>query len=117
MSTNVIVFGWKQSIPGREQLSAQHFQEFMQYLHQQKEQKVIESFEPMLFEPHAGDLNGFFVIKGEPSRLFSLVGSNEWAQHQVRAMLHLTGVTLMRGMTGATLMERMEMWTRAIPRQ
>lgn len=116
MSTNVIIFGWKQSIPGRESLSAQHFQEFSQFLQKQKQQGLVESFEPMLFEPHSGDLHGFFLIKGEPSKLVSLVGSPDWAQHQVRAMLHLTGVTLMRGLTGAAVLERMEMWTKAIPR-
>ena len=116
MSTNAIVFGWKQSIPGRESLSGQHFQEFLQYLQQQQSQGVIESFEPVLLEPHSGDLHGFFFIKGEPSKLATLVGSPEWVQHQVRATLHMTGMTLMRGVTGAAVMERMGMWMKAIPK-
>lgn len=116
MSTNVIVYGWKQSIPGRESLSGQHFQEFLQYLQRQKEQGAIESYEPVLLEPHSGDLHGFFLIKGEPSKLASLTGSSEWVQHQVRAMLHMTGMTLMRGVAGPAVAERMGMWMNAIPR-
>ena len=32
MASNVILFGWNRSIPGREKVSAQHFGEFVQYL-------------------------------------------------------------------------------------
>lgn len=116
MSNNVIVFGWKQSIPGRESLSGQHFQEFLQYLQQRKDQGAIESFEPILLEPHGGELNGFFLIKGEPSKLATLVGSPEWVQHQVRGMLHVYGLSLMRGVSGPAVMERMGLWMKAIPR-
>jgi hypothetical protein len=116
MSTNTIVFGWKQSIPGRETLSGQHFQEFLDYLQQQKSQGMVESFEPVLLEPHSGELHGFFFIKGEPSKLATLVASPEWVQHQVRAMLHMTGMALMRGVTGPAVMERMGMWMKAIPK-
>lgn len=116
MSTNVVLFGWKQSIPGRESLSAQHFQEFLQYLQRQQAEGSIESFEPVLLEPSGSDLTGFIFIRGEPARLATLVGSHEWVQHQVRAMLHLHGMALMRGVTGSAVMERMEMWTKAIPR-
>lgn len=116
MSTNVVVFGWKQSIPGREALSGQHFQDFLQYLQQQQGQGAIESFEPVLLEPSGGELNGFILIRGEPAKLATLVGSPEWVQHQVRAMLHLHGMAILRGVTGRAVMERMEMWTKAIPR-
>ena len=116
MSPNVILFGWKQSIPGREPLSAQHFQEFVQFMQGQKDQGVVQSCVPMLLEPHSGDLQGFFLIEGDPAKLAALVGNPEWAQHQIRALLHLTGVTLMRGFSGAAVMERMEIWTKALPR-
>lgn len=116
MGTNIILFGWKQAIPGREPTSAQHFQEFMQYLQAQKDQGVIRSFEPMLLEPNSGDLQGFFLIEGEPAKLATLAGHPEWAQHQIRAMLHLTGATLIRGFSGPAVMERMEVWTKSMPR-
>lgn len=32
MSTNTIFYGWKRSLPGRERLSASHFEEYMGYL-------------------------------------------------------------------------------------
>ncbi len=32
MGSNVMLFGWNRSIPGREKVSAQHFEEFVTYL-------------------------------------------------------------------------------------
>ena len=32
MRSNTIFFGWNRSIPGWERTSAEHFQEFVQYL-------------------------------------------------------------------------------------
>ena len=32
MSSNVMLFGWNRPIPGQEKVSAQHFEEFVQYL-------------------------------------------------------------------------------------
>jgi hypothetical protein len=29
---NVLFFGWNRPIPGREKISAEHFQEFVQYM-------------------------------------------------------------------------------------
>lgn len=116
MSPNLILFGWNRSIPGREHASSQHFQDFMAYLQAQKTQGVIESFEPVLFEPHGGNVNGFFSIKGDAPKLNAMVASQEWTQHQVRATLHLEGAFVCRAISGPAVAEHMAMWTQAIPR-
>ena len=38
-----------------------------------------------------GDLNGFFLIRGESAKLDSLLSSPEWETHMMRAALHLQG--------------------------
>jgi hypothetical protein len=116
MTPNVVMFGWNRSVPGREMTSAQHFQEFQEYLGVQKKSGLIESFEIVFLEPHGSTLNGFCLIRGEPAKLSQLIGSPEWAQHQVRAILHLDGATSIRGFTGAAVGERMEQWIKAIPK-
>ena len=117
MAPNLILFAWNRSLPGREQLSAQHFQDFGKYLAGQQAAGVIASFEPVFLEPNAGTTNGFFMIRGEPGKLAQLTGSPEWAQHQARAMMHLDGMQLLRGVGGAAVQEQMAIWTNAIPRQ
>jgi hypothetical protein len=116
VGTNVVVFAWNRSLPGREQMSGQHFQEFVAYLQAQKDQGAITSFDPVLLEPHGGSVNGFFLIQGEPDKLAALTSSPDWVQHQIRAMLHLDGAGTWRGVTGAGVGERMAMWMQALPR-
>ena len=115
MSTNVVFFAWNRSIPGRERLSAEHFAQFVQYLGSLKQAGTIQSFDTVFLDTHGGDLNGFFLIRGEPAKLDTLTGSTEWVTHMMRAALHLEGSGHVRGVTGDAAMQRMELWTRTIP--
>ena len=115
MRSNVIFFGWNRPVPGRERLSAEHFQEFVAYLSGLQENSAIQSFDTVLLNSHGGDLNGFFLIRGESSKLDALGSSTEWATHMIRAGMHLEGSGAVRGATGESVMERMDLWTNAIP--
>lgn len=115
MGPNVLVFAWNRSLPGRESLSAQHFQDFMQYLSDEQSKGQIDSFEPVLLEAHGGSVNGWVLIRGDSGKLSDLANSRSWVEHVTRALHHLDGASVLRGVTGPVLMERMDMWTRAIP--
>ena len=115
MSSNVIFFGWNRSIPGREGTSGEHFQEFVQYVGGLQQAGTIESFDAVFLDPHGGDMNGFFLLKGESGKLDALMSSDEWVTHMVRADLHLQGSGSIRGVTGDLLMQRMGLWTSTIP--
>lgn len=115
MATNAVLFAWNRSIPGREKLSAEHFAEFMQYLGGLQSQGAIQAFDPVFLDAHGGDLNGFFLIRGEGSRLDGVLASEAWVTHITRAMLHLEGCGVVRGVTGDLLMQRMALWTRLLP--
>jgi hypothetical protein len=115
MTSNVLLFGWNRSIPGREQISAAHFQEFIGYLTGLAKSGAIQSFDPIFLEAHGGDLNGFVLIRGEPSRLDSLMSSKEWITHVTRALLHLEGAGAVRGVSGDGVAQRMALWTQHIP--
>jgi len=115
MSSNAIFFGWNRSIPGRERLSAQHFDEFVQYLGGLQRNETIQSFDVVFLNPHGGDLNGFFLIRGESGKLGELVASTDWVKHVTRGALHLEGSGAVLGVTGEAVMERMKLWTSMIP--
>jgi len=116
MTSNAIVFGWDRSLPGREQLSGKHFQDFVAYLQAQKAAGKIESFDPVLLEPHGGSVNGFFLIRGTSQQIAAIAESPEWIQHQIRAQLHLDGSGSWRAVVGPAVGERMKMWMEAIPK-
>jgi hypothetical protein len=115
MASNVILFGWNRSIPGREKVSGQHFREFVQYLGGLQQKGAIQGFETVFLDSHGGDLNGFFLIKGESAKLDALISTNEWITHITRASHHLNGSGVVRGVTGNEVMERMALWTSVIP--
>jgi len=110
MSSNVIFFGWNRSIPGREQMSAEHFQEYLQYLGGLQQEGAIDSFETILLNPHGGDMNGFFLIRGNNDALNALQDSDEWQTHVTRGGHHLEGAGAVRGVTGELVMEWMNRW-------
>jgi hypothetical protein len=69
----------------------------------------------VFLDPHGGDLNAFFLIRGEPAKLDALVSSTEWETHMRRATMHLENAGAVRGVTGELIDEAMELWTKTIP--
>ncbi len=116
MGTNAVLFAWNRSIPGREAISAAHFDEFVKYATGLQQKGTIQSFDVVFLDTHGGDLNGFFLLKGDTAKLDALVASTEWVTHMTRASLHLEGAGAVRGVTGAAVMERMQLWTATIPK-
>ena len=114
MSKNVIFFGWKRPVVGREQISAAHFPEFLQYLGELQGQGAIDSFEPVLLTAHGGDLNGFVLIRGDREKLDDVVASDQWLEHLTRAGYHLEGIGSVRGVTGEGVMEAMAVYQKVI---
>lgn len=115
MASNIILFGWNRPIPGREKVSAQHFDEFVKYLGGLQQKGAIQGFETVLLDPHGGDFNGFSLIKGDSAKLEALVSTTEWITHITRALHHLDRSGVIGGVTGKEVMERMALWTSVIP--
>jgi hypothetical protein len=97
--------------------NTQHFGSFVQYLGGLQKKGTIKSFDTVFLDPHGGDLNGFFLMRGEPSQLDALMSSPEWISHVTRASIHLEGSGMMRGVTGDLIQPRMELWTGMLPTQ
>jgi hypothetical protein len=79
MAQGALFVGWGPvPVRGREQKAVEVFNESMQYYAQLQQQGEIESFEPVLLEPHGGDLGGFILIKGDQDKLNHLRFSDEF---------------------------------------
>ena len=115
MSSNALFFGWNRPVPGREKLSAEHFGSFVQYVVGLQQKGTIKSFDTVFLDAHGGDLNGFFLIRGESSQLDALVSTPEWIAHVTRALIHLEGAGVIRGLTGELIQPRMDLWTGMLP--
>lgn len=117
MSSNALLFGWNRPIPGREKMSAEHFGDFVQYLARLQQKGTIKSFDTVLLNPHGGDLNGFFLIRGESTQLDAMMASPDWIAHMTRALIHLDGSGVIRGVTDDLVQQRMDLWTGMLPSQ
>jgi hypothetical protein len=115
MTSNVLLFGWNRPLPGRETISSAHFNDFVQYLTGLQQSGGIGSFEIVFLDAHGGDLNGFFLLRGDAGQLDALQSSTDWIRHITRAAMHLDGVGAVRGATGDSVMARMEIWRSQIP--
>jgi hypothetical protein len=117
MSSNAVFVGWNRPIPGRERMSAEHFAAFADYLTGLQQKGLIKSFEPVFLTPHGGDLNAFFLIRGDSGQLDSLMATAEWTAHMTRAPIHLDRCGVIRALTGELVPERMKLWAGMLPSQ
>ena len=115
MGTNAVFFAWNRSIPGRESISAAHFDDFVKYVTGLQQNGTLQSFDVVFLDTHGGDLNGFFLLRGDSAKLDAMIASPEWTTHMTRASLHLEGAGAVRGVTGTAVMERMQLWTSLLP--
>jgi hypothetical protein len=115
MTSNVLLFGWNRPLPGREQVSAAHFDDFVKYLTGLQQSGAVGSWDVVFLDNHGGDLNGFFLIRGDTAQLDALVASTAWITHMTRAALHLEGSGQVRGVTGDAIMPRFALWSSLLP--
>ena len=74
----------------------------------------IESFEPVLLNPHGGSVNGFIVLRGERAKLQQVTTLDKWAGITLRASFCLESFCVTEGSIGADLQQRMAAWSKLI---
>jgi hypothetical protein len=103
MANDALFIGWGAVVRGREQKAMQVFGETVEFWGRAQQDGRIESFEPILLEPHGGDLAGFMLIRGQRARLDEIRGSDEFQRIVARAATIVDGV----GVVGAVGDERL----------
>ena len=111
MADHALFIGWGEIISGREQQAARVFGETMAYFGRLQQQGEIASVEPYFMEPHGGDLNGFFLLRGEIDALSRVRASEEFG----RVILRATMVVQRMGVVAATTGQELERQLGSIP--
>jgi hypothetical protein len=107
-----LLVGWGGPVRGREVQAAAVFEEAVRLWRRLQRQGVIEAWEPVLLEPHGGDLGGFFLLRGKRRRLAKLRASDELIQLGRRAEQVFEGY----GVVGAELDGRIDRAMRELTR-
>jgi hypothetical protein len=85
MSEAALFVGWGQPVRGREKRALDVFNDAAAYYGERVADGSIDSFDPVLLNPHGGDLQGFFLIKGSAQGLATMTASEEFQRLHVRA--------------------------------
>ncbi len=85
MADSGVFIGFGFPARGREEGAVKVFQELIQFLGGQVQEGNIESFEPVLLQPHGGELGGFVLARGDMPKLGAMVGSPDFQRLMTRA--------------------------------
>lgn len=114
MADSALFIGFGFPVRGRERQSLKVFNEVSDYYSRLQQQGEIESFEPVLLEPHGGELGGFFLLRGDQGKLSRVRESEEFEQLTLRAQLIVDNVGVTGGVIGDRLMSQMSVFARQI---
>jgi hypothetical protein len=97
-----LFIGWSNPVRGREQTSAAVFNEAIDLWTRWQADGTIESWEVAFLEPHGGDLDGFFLLRGERDKIALARASEDMQRLTTRAQLIVEGF----GVVGASMGEQ-----------
>jgi hypothetical protein len=114
MADRALFLGWSRATVGREQQAMNLWGKTIEYYGQLQAEGKIESWEPVLLSAHGGDLNGFFLIKGDAEKLDKLQQEDTWVDFTIEAEYWLDGFGLIRGWVGEGSSDVMTRWSKLI---
>ena len=85
MSESGLFVGWGQPVRGREKRSLDVFNDAVTYYGERLADGSIDSFDPVLLNPHGGDLQGFFLVKGPAQGIATMMATEEFQRLHARA--------------------------------
>jgi hypothetical protein len=113
MADSAIFIGWGEPIRGREQVSATVFGEAIELWGRFQADGAIESWEAYFLEPHGGDLNGFFLLKGDREQLAELRVREDMDRIVTRGSMVVSNFGVVGAATGARIEEGMAIYLEA----
>ena len=87
MADAAIFVGFGQAARAREPQALELFGQVLEFYSGLQERGEIESFEPVLLQPHGGDLAGFALIRGSLEQLTALQTNEDFLRLNARATL------------------------------
>ncbi len=117
MASGGLFVTWRDTKPGRESLAAELYVSTLSFYQSKVGDGTIESFEPVLLHRHAGDLNGFFLIRGNRAKLDEWRHSDEFLQWTLRATYCLDGFGVIDAYVQEGVNKVMQTWAQNLPKR
>jgi hypothetical protein len=109
-----LFIGWGAPVRGREAKGLEVFNETLTYFGRLQQEGAVESVEPVILEPHGGDLQGFILLRGSEERLAELRVDDEFVRMSTRASLIVEGVGVVGAALGDGLQDSIATYQQAI---
>jgi hypothetical protein len=109
-----LFIGWGAPVRGREAKGLEVFSEALAFYGRLQQEGTIESFDTAILEPHGGDLDGFFILRGSQERLAQLRVAEEFVRLTTRAGLVVEGVGVVGASMGDGLQDSIATYQQAI---
>ena len=107
---NALFVGWGTPVRGRETQGNKVFGEWVELLGASKSKGLLDSFTPVFLQARGGDLQGFFLVTGNPAKLASFAGSEEVRRATTRAQLIVDNFGVCGAFTGDEVSKQMALW-------
>ncbi len=114
MADSGLFIGFGAPVRGRERQAIKVFNEAFEYYSRLQQEGEIESFEPVLLEPHGGELGGFFLLRGDQDKLARIRGSEEFERYTVRGQLIVEDIGIVGAALGTRLMSQMSLFAEQV---
>lgn len=114
MADSGLFIGFGAPTRGRERQAVKVFTESFEYYSRLQQEGEIESFEPVILEPHGGELNGFFLLRGDQDKLARIRGSEEFERLTARGELIVEHLGIVGAFLGERLMSQMSVFSQQV---
>ena len=113
MADAAIFIRWGATAPGRERKSVELFGESLRFLTKLVTEGKAHSIEPFFLQPHGGDLEGFFIVRGDRDELNKVRYEDGFQRMSVRAQAVVSSFGIVQAKTGEQLNKHMAWFTEA----
>ncbi len=114
MAEYALFIGFGPPRAGKEAAALKNFEESAAFTETLRAAGEIESVEYVLLNSHGGDLNGFFLLRGEPEQLVRLSMAPEFQRLVMRAGVCSEGLGVVNALVDAGVMRSMAAWKEAV---
>jgi hypothetical protein len=114
MADSGLFVGFGLPVRGRERQAIKVFGEAFEYYSRLQQDGEIESFEPVLLEPHGGELGGFFLLRGDQDKLARIRAGEEFQRLTARAQLITENLGVVSVFLGERLMSEMSVFSQQV---
>jgi primosomal protein N'' len=114
MADSGLFVGFGLPVRGRERQAIKVVGEAAEYYSRLQANGEIEGFEPVLLEPHGGELGGFFLLRGDKDNLARIRSSDEFERLTARAQLITENLGVVSAFLGERLMSQMSVFSQQV---